>query len=343
MKSILIADLEKLALEISSLHRAGVPVSEGLQKLSTEMSSSRFSRLAEQVAKGLEEGKSLAQAMANCNPSPPKDFIALVECAEAAGDFHQAIEIIVEHARRHRIHQAMVTTALIYPLTLLLFCGGIFYLVATFVLPMFRDIFDRLGAELPFLTTMIMNVGAVFSGGLGILLLLIFAAPVLAFLYVPTIRGCMFRLMTIIPIYRTIVGTSDTVVLSRFMALMLERNVDPPRILAVAANAVWDPRTSRQIREMKERAEQGLAMADALPDYMPATAAWIFKQGEQRGQLMIACRSISELCEDRFNLINRRVIVALEPFIIVIVTVALSIMVIGLYIPIFSIPKLIGG
>lgn len=343
MKTIQISDLEKLALEISSLHRAGVPVSEGLRKLSKEMAASRFSRFADQVGSGLEEGKSLAQAMANCNPSPPKDFVALVECAEAAGDFQQAIEIIVEHARRHRIHQAMVTTTLIYPLTLILFCLAIFYLVSTFIIPMFKDIYDRMGAELPFLTNLIMNVSGFFAGWLGLFLLLLVAIPLIAFLYIPVFRGSIFRSLTVVPIYRSIVGASDTVVLAKFMTLMLEKNVEPPRILAVAANAVWDPRTRRQIGTMRERAEQGLPMADALPDFMPATAAWIFKQGEERGQLVTACRSISELCEDRFNLINRRMIVALEPIIIVFVTIALSILVIGLYVPVFSIPKLIGG
>lgn len=343
MSRILITDLEKLSLEIASLHRAGLPVSEGLKKLSVGMSPKRFGRLAGQVADGLEAGNSLAVSLQKCDPAPSEDFIALVECAESAADFQQAIDIIVEHARRHRIHQSTMTTTLVYPLILVLFAVGILYFIANWIIPKFDDVFTSMGAELPFLTQLIMDISRFLQGVPGMLLLAIVALPIFGFLFMALFREAVFRGLTRLPLYRHIIGTSDTVILARFLALMLEKNVETSRILAVASTAVWDPLTKKQIMEMKSRAEQGLPMSDALPVFMPATAAWIFRQGEQRGQLIESCSSIAQLCEDRFDLINRRMVVSLEPLIIALITFLLAFMAIGLYIPIFAIPKLIGG
>jgi len=341
MATLTVDELEKLTREIASLSRAGIPVSDGLRRVSREAASARYVRLSNQLADGLDEGLSLGQAFAKCTPTPSPDFVALVECAEAATDFQQAIDIIVNHARRHRRQRALITSSLIYPIIMVMFCTLLVYFIAIFIVPRFEDVFVRLGVELPTLTLFMVGISNQLQGATGVLFAILIFGPCIAFLFSIHFREMAFSVMRVFPTYRYILANSDTALMARFLSLMLQRGVELPRILAVAAAAAWDPRTRHEINIMKNRATQGLPLSDALPSLMPATAAWIFRNGEQRGQLAEACESVAELCEERFELVNLRITVFLEPIIIVMVGLIMAGVIIGLYLPIFSIPRLV--
>ena len=343
MTALSFQQLERLSQELSSLSKAGIPIPEGLHKLSAECGPGYFATLAKQLATSMEQGKSVSQSLRACKPSPPESYIALIECAETAGDFRQAMDVIVEHSRRHRLHRSMITTTLIYPMIVITFALIVFALVAYVVIPLFDQIFVQLGAELPGLTQLIFHVADFVRGPIGALIILLLVGLLLGFIFIPRINDYVFQAATLVPSYRLVIGNSDAVILSRFMALMMEKGVETTRILDVAATAVWDQQTAKDIRAMRERAAQGQSMAEALPRYMPATAAWLFRQGEERGQLIDACRSISDLCEDRFQVASQRISIILEPVLIIVVTLVIAFMVIGLYLPLFQIPKLVGN
>jgi type II secretory pathway component PulF len=343
MTALSFQQLERLSQELSSLSKAGIPIPDGLRKLSAESGTGSFATFAKQLAGSMEQGKSVSQALRNCTPRPPESYIALIECAETAGDFRQAMDVIVEHSRRHRLHRSMITTTLIYPLILVTFALCVFAVVSHVVIPLFNDIFTQLGAELPGLTQLIFQVAEFVRGPIGGVAIILMVALLVGFVFVPRINDFVFKAATLVPSYRVVIGNSDAVILSRFMALMMEKGVETTKILDVASTAVWDQQTAKDIRAMRERAAQGQTMADALPLYMPATAAWLFRQGEERGQLMDACNSISDLCEDRFQVASQRIPIILEPLLIIIVTLVIAFMVIGLYLPLFQIPKIIGS
>ena len=88
-------------------------------------------------------------------------------------------------------------------------------------------------------------------------------------------------------------------------------------------------------------AEKGGASAEQLDPDMPATAAWLYRQGEARGTLAEACLGISSYCDNRFEIVSRRALYALEPLFIVLISVFIGFVTVSFYLPLFNIPKVL--
>jgi type IV pilus assembly protein PilC len=129
----------------------------------------------------------------------------------------------------------------------------------------------------------------------------------------------------------------------KFLERMLSRGVPLPAALGTGALAMNLPESRNALNAMSTAAVQGQKTGGHLGAATPAAAAWMYRQAEERGDLPATCGGIADYCEDRFERLSRRTIAVFEPFVILFVAVFVTLLVLSVYLPLFNIPKIIGG
>jgi type II secretory pathway component PulF len=94
---------------------------------------------------------------------------------------------------------------------------------------------------------------------------------------------------------------------------------------------------------MAKAAAQGHKVGPLLAGRIPATAAWLFRQAEETGSLPEACTGIASYCEDRFDRVSKRSLTVLEIILLLCVSLVVGITIVSIYLPVFQIPKVVGG
>jgi len=334
-------DLDRLTSELASFARSGVPMPEGLAQLHESLPAGQLKKLTSETAEATGQGAALSDALKSSSVKVPDSFVALVRCGEIGGDMCGVLDFALENGRRLRRHRASMSTLFVYPMLVLLILIIVFGLALAFIVPKFKDIYDQLGAELPEPTQILVGFSQFLASG-GMLFAIVL---VIASLYL-VIAAFLDRLpqwmIGSLPGVRGLVNLSDTAIMTEFVGRLLDRGVPLPEACRAASLVVSKNDMRESLLRMAEVAEQGGASSQELNPGMPATAAWLYRQGESRGTLSDACAGIARYCEARFDLVSRRTLYLMEPLFILVIALVIGYTVIALYLPLFNIPKIVG-
>ncbi len=342
MSTIDINELDRLTSELASFARSGVPLPEGLAQLHSSLPGGKLKSLSGELSAATAQGQPLSEALKNSSITVPASFAALVRCGEISGDLSGVLDFALKHGRRLKNHRASMMTILIYPLLVLVVMVVILAFTMMVIMPRFTDIYEQLGAQLPGPTQLLVDVSDMFSQGFGILVVLALLAVGGYLLIAAASERLPSRLMAFLPGVRSLVYLSDTSIMTEFVGHLLGRGVPLPEACRAASLVVYNEDMRRSLEKMAVASEQGGTSGDELNSGIPATAAWLYRQGEARGTLADSCAGIARYCENRFEIVSRRTLHLMEPMFILIISVFCGAMVIALYLPLFNIPKIMG-
>lgn len=341
MARLTVEDVERLASDLASFARAGIPIPDGLRQLESSLSHGSLKKVSGYLAKELESGVSLGDALSRSQVVVPDEFVAIIRCAEKSGDVRSVLDFAADHSRRIYRHRSAVSTTLVYPTFVILALYVSSMLMLVFIVPKFKDIYDQLGAELPMPTQIVIALGDIMVRWGGIIFLLI-VVGVLATIFSSNFRNRIYDALGVLPGFRSLAALSDTALFMKFIGRMTARGIPLHDSLSAASAAVWLGRSRDSLRSMAAAAEGGHPVGDLLSGEVPATAAWLFRQAEQRGDLPAACERIADYCEDRFDRLSKRALAVLEPTLLLLVALVVAYVLISMYLPLFNIPKIVG-
>lgn len=321
---ILPQDLEQFFAELRSLVRGGIPLPEGLRTLASESHSEAMRQLAGALQARLEAGESLADAMRSLKPRLPEPVIAAVACGEKSGSMEATLDFALQHTRRMVLYRSAILTSTLYPVLVLVVLAIIGSGYGYTMLSNFGNQPNQIKpgevwAESPAFQAMIRA-----SAGTAVL-----AIAALLALLLPGVRQWLYTTMQRLPGVREVAALADADLMMRFVGTMLRRGVPLPDSLRAAGNAVLMPQFRRSIAAMGDAAEQGRAIAPLLPGLVPATAAYLFRQAEERGDLPDACFDVADFCRDRYERLSQRMLTLVEPLLLLIVGIVVAVLVLS--------------
>jgi len=343
MPNLSFEDLDRLTRELSSLSRSGIPLPDGLRQLSSTLKPGRLKSLSGELAVASDKGVPLSQALSGASVSVPRGFVALIQCAEVSGDLRSVLAFAVEHSRRIKRHRSGVLTTLVYPTFVVMILIGTLYFLSNSIIPRLIETELQLGAEFPPLTRLVFGVSRWFYGREGALLAILLAALVVSVLLVRPIRERALGLLGRLPGFRPLIGLSDAALFTHTVGRMLKHRVPLPYALEASSLAVWEGDTRNMLEQMSHAAAQGNRVGPLLRGRIPSMAVYLFRQGEERGDLADTCEGIADYCEERFERVSKRALAILEPAILLAVALCIGAILAGIYLPLFSIPKVVGG
>lgn len=332
-------ELEEMSREMASLVRAGIPLPQGLAELSRAAAKGRMNQAYTQIAAALEQGQPLSEGMTRA--AAPYEFVAAVRCAEACGGMEQTLEFAIEHCRRVDAFYSRLANILLYPLMVVACAILILAFLGLVVMPKFVDIYEQLGADLPWPTQALLDMSSVLRETHLTQGLVVLVGVVLIWTCTPLYMRWMPGIMQRLPMFNRLLLLSDVAMVMRFVERMLRFGLPLPAVLQASSLAAWDGRLRSRLQSMAGQAEKGLPVFKLLDGAVPPLPLQMLTVAEERGTLAETCPSVARYCEERFEYASTMQLARLEPLLILLMTLGLGAVVISLYLPLFRIGALI--
>jgi type IV pilus assembly protein PilC len=282
-------ELMHFSRQLAVFMKAGIPVLEALEVLSGEVGSKVFQRILAEMSDALRSGETFASA-AEAHPEAfPPYYLGILRSAELTGNLDTVLEQLSDYIERDTEARRKITSALIYPVIVLVLSIVAVVVITAFVLPRFKVFFTSLHATLPLPTRALINVANVFVNDwfafVGAIAIVVF----IAILGAVTVRGREIRdlIMLRIPVLGDVIKTAILERFCRILCSMVGAGVPLPEALQVTGNATTNTVFRRGIvtaREAMLRGE-GLAAPLAQTELFPTAARRMFLVGESTGTL----------------------------------------------------------
>jgi len=118
-------------------------------------------RLTKLIAKVLEKvkgGVSLADALEQQQGVFTKFYLNMIRAGEAGGSLDEVLTRLAEYLERSQELKDTVKTAMIYPVILLVMSLASLFIMLTFVVPQFTEMFESAGKALPVSTQIVVSL-----------------------------------------------------------------------------------------------------------------------------------------------------------------------------------------
>ena len=326
-------EAESLVGSVAQLAAANLPLAAGLRAAGGEAASRRMRRALNHVARAIEKGSSLEQAVTDCGRRVPAYLGGLLRAAERTGKLGVVLTEWVENRWAARNRWREVAAALAYPLISLALAVAVFLFLTMFVVPPFKTMFTEFGLRLPVPTLVLFWMSDVASP----LMLVGTAAIVLGAGAVRLFGGggAYSQLVGALPIVGKLWYWSGSAEGLRAVGLLVENQIPLPQALTLSAGGISDAYTSHACRQLGQRVEAGQPLWEALhrTRLFPMSIIPVIRQGEQHGTLDSAFRTAAKMLEDRVNNRSFLVIQILPPLVFVAIALLIGMTITALYLP----------
>ncbi|MCK7544284.1 type II secretion system F family protein [Marinobacter bryozoorum] len=326
--------------QMYALTKAGIPLIRTMRGLAETTRSKELGEVLEDVTDRLESGANMATAF-QAHPGVFSDlFVAMIHVGENTGMLDDAFKRLSEILELERDTKRRLKQAMRYPMFVVVALFAALMVVNFLVIPKFSAVFDKLGADLPFLTQVLVGTSNFLINYWYVMLFAVAITIVLLRQWVQTDQGRLTwdRYKLKIPIIGPLL---ELITLSRFsrnFASMLSAGMPVTHALSVVSDATDNAWIAQHIREMRhgiERGESLLRTARNSGMFTPLILQMI-AVGEETGSVDDMLNNVADFYDEDVDFGLKRLAESIEPILIVAMGILVLILALGVFLPIWD-------
>jgi len=339
-KKVTLDELIVFCRQMHALTKAGIPLIRTMRGLAETSRSPVLAEVLEDVTTRLEGGTTMATAM-QAHPRVFSDlFIAMIHVGENTGMLDDAFKRLSDILELERDTKRRLKQAMRYPTFVVVALLAALMVVNFLVIPKFASVFSRMGADLPFLTQVLVGTSNFLLGYWYILLFAVAALGLLVRQWKQTEQGRITwdRYKLKIPVIGPLL---ELITLSRFarnFASMLSAGMPVTHALTVVADATDNAWISVHIKDMRsgiERGESLLRTARQSEMFTPLILQMI-AVGEETGSVDDMLNNVADFYDEDVDYGLKRLAESIEPILIVAMGILVLILALGVFLPIWD-------
>ncbi|MDF0378846.1 type II secretion system F family protein [Methylophilus sp. YYY-1] len=185
--------------ELLALLDSGLNLVEAIDALALRQDHTRG--VLQGILQSLQQGKSFSAALERQSAVFPPLYIATVKAAERTGDLGNALSRYISYHNQVSLLKKKIVSASIYPLLLIVVGGLVIAFLMGFVVPKFSSVYEGTGADLPWMSQLMLQWGSLIAqhGELMLMLLVSVLVMLVVLLKHPAMRQWMLRTLWRIP------------------------------------------------------------------------------------------------------------------------------------------------
>ena len=340
-------DLAVMTRQLAVLIHAGIPLVESLAALVEQVEHERLKRVISDVRQRVNEGSSLADALA----AHPGVFTGLFNNMIRAGESSGALDVVLVRLADFTEAQARLRSkiigTMIYPAAMLVIGTLVLGALFTVVIPKITKIFEDTKAVLPWTTRALIAFSTFMARSWWAVLIL---AGLAAWGFVRwkatgagRARWDRFKLK--VPVFGRLIRTIAIGRFSRTLATLLKSGVPLLAAMDIVKNVVGNVRLAEVIEQARVSIQEGETIAAPLKrsGEFPPLVHHMVAVGEKTGSLEEMLANVADAYEDQVETTVAALTSLLEPFMIVGMGVVVAFIVFSILMPILQINSLAGG
>ena len=331
--------------QFSTMIDAGLPLVQCLNILAEQSESKTLRSVTGQVARHVEAGSTLADALRRHPRTFDDLFTNLVEVGEAGGILDVVLQRLAAYIEKAAALKRKVKAAMVYPCAIIGVAMLVVIFMLTFVIPTFAQMFKDLGADLPLPTKIVM----VLSDFVRSYILLIIAGMIGAVMALRSYyrteggRATIDALMLKLPVFGTLVRKVAVARFTRTLGTLVQSGVPILDGLRITARTAGNKVVEKAVLQCRAAVTEGKTLADPLrtSGVFPPMVTQMISVGEQTGALDAMLSKIADFYDDEVDTAVSTLTSLLEPIMIVFLGVVVGGLVVAMYLPIFKLVTLV--
>ena len=323
-----------LSRQLGAFIRAGIPLIDAVHTLGAEADNTSVRRMMTDVELRLRGGEKLSDCFDRHPKIFPEFYRGILRSAELTGQLDTVLDQLARYLERDLEARRKVKAATIYPAVIMVMSLVTVVVLATFVLPKFKDFFASLNAKLPLPTRMLLAVTDFLTKWWWALGVGTASAALIVFLALRTEVGrhARDRLVLAAPVLGVTVQFALVERFCRILASMVGAGVALPEALRVATESLRNLVFMRSLSGVGEAMLEGEGLAGPLihSGLFPTTAAQMMRVGEETGTLDTQLAVTAEYYEGELDYKLKKLTALFEPIVIVFMGVIVGFVAIAL-------------
>ena len=340
-------DITVFTRQLATMMKAGLPLMQAFEIVARGHSNPSMTEMLMQVRSDVEQGSALGKSFSKYPKYFDRFYCNLVSAGESGGVLESLLDKLAVYKEKTQAIKKKVKTALTYPIAIIVVAIALIFIMMMFVLPAFKEVYANMGAELPDLTQLVMNLSDLFVDyGWIMIILLIASAFGLYKLHEKshTFQKRIDALILRLPIFGTIVRKATIARWARTTSTLFAAGVPLVEVLDSVAGASGNILYEEATQDIRAKVTQGLSLTSSMQstDMFPNMVIQMAAIGEESGSLDDMLNKAAEFYEDEVDNSVSRLSHLMEPIIMVVLGSLIGILLIAMYLPLFNLGNVVG-
>ena len=326
--------------QFSTLMRAGVTIVDAILILSQQVESKALRNTLVNVDEELRKGNSLSDSLAKY----PKIFepltINLIKAGELSGNIDESLDRLATYYDKAYQTRQKVISAMSYPVVVGILAIGVVVFLLSSIVPMFVDMFEGFGGELPWITQVVVGASS-FTQQYWYLLILA-AAVISGVIWVMKRneqgRVILDTMLLRMPIFGKILKKSALARLTRTLSSLFSSSVPILQAMTMVEKVVDNAVMSKVILASRDSLERGGSLTEPMKNHwaFPPLIPHMISIGEKTGSLDHMLSKVAEFYEKEVEAETDRLKALIEPLMIVFLAALVGTIVLAIMMPMFE-------
>ena len=322
------------------LAAAGLPIIESLLFIENDAAKLKIRQCATELRRQFMNGGTFAGTVAIYPDQFGQVYIGLVRAGEDAGELEKTLDRLLELLNKQAAIRSKVIGTLMYPCFVVLLAVFIVIVMLVFVFPVFKEMFDSMGMQLPAITRILMNMGLWMKKNW-------YAIPI-GFAAVGSFINFLFRwkpskwkideIVLKIPVLQDLIMYSNFANFIAVMQVAYDAGVPILECLYLSNLTLTNHTLETRVEEATLRVQQGQHLSAALRSTrtMPKMILFMIATGEQSGRLGDMLGQATNYIDKQLDTIIDVMTKMIEPIMLIVIGSIVLVLAAALYLPLFA-------
>lgn len=339
---ITLKDMVVFSRQFSAMISSGVAMLRTLTIIVEQCNNKKLKKVLDEVRVAIESGLSLSDAMARHPQVFDKLYVSMVKAGETGGILSDVLKRLADFLEYKSKLNQKVTAAMVYPTVVLFIAMAVFWGMLTFILPIFEGLFHNIGGELPAYTQMLIALSQAMRSIWMLLFLIAVGFGIWAFKrYYATGHGRYqvdFFLLSL-PLMGDLIGKVSVARFARTFGTLLQAGVPMLTALEVVKDTAGNAVVADSIQKVYNDVRQGGSISKpmARAKVFPPMVTQMVAVGEETGRLDDMLSKVADFYDMEVENAVEALTALLEPIMVVGIGGIVGSVVIGMYLPIFTV------
>lgn len=339
-------DITVFSRQLATMMSSGVPLVQSFEIVGRGHENPAMQEMILSIKGDIESGTALNEALGKYPQQFNELYTNLVTAGEQSGILESILHKLATYMEKTEALKSKIKGALFYPIAVIVVAFIITCILMIFVIPQFQEMFSNFGADLPALTTIVINMSKWFQEYWWLLFGVIIGT-VVAILQMKkrSLRFAHFldRISLKIPIIGEILEKSAIARFSRTLSTMFAAGTPLVEAMTSVAGACGNIVFYEATMKMRDEIATGTQLQVSMRDtnLFPNMVVQMVAIGEESGALDSMLGKVADWYEQEVDDAVDALTSLLEPLIMAVLGVIIGGLVIAMYLPIFKMGQVV--
>ena len=334
-------DVIDVSNQLATLVQSGITIITSLKLLQGQTPRKAMKRIIGGLIEEIQGGGSLSQALSHYPQAFSSTYCQVIKASEQAGTLEIGLRQAATYMEKRAQANQKIKRAMAYPAFVMLMAIGVSILLMTIAMPPLINLFNSLGAELPWMTRLLTGITGFFlNHSLYVLAGLVAAVLlIIGLLRLPSVKLARDRLLLKIPLIGVINIERSMELFCQTASMLLKAGLRLPQIIEIVIQANRNQIIRQAFDNVRDRLVQGEGLSQPMAEnkLFPPLLVEMVVVGEKTGAMDSPLATLADFYERK---VDRRIdilISLIEPVLTVIIGIVVIFIALSMITPLYSI------